>query len=539
MKQIIYLFLFVVLFAGMLPGCQKEEVVAPQAVNGLNAFPGKYRAKVEFQVPQESASGKVFYGNGKFQEFTIEDPAALQSIVVDGLSEGEQIIRVVTQNKQGVTSDPKGVKVTVYGENYQQDLINRTFVDQKTLSPSSIEMFFSETDKPDEIGVRVLFTNLSGAQDSVMMQSVHKSVVVNNIDLNETYYFYSVYKPSADFIDEFTAPPVDAKVVAMKKLEKEVWKIAQFSNENPTRKSSNIIDDDAATFWQSENGSAQNWIVVDMQSEKIYDGFHFVQAPDPGDVGFANGFQFETSNDNVSWKTVLEGKFKANGYKQTIRFNEPVTSRYFKISILNNYGDAPGAQMAEIDLFNDINVSGENGENLPVLKNAKQPFTGDNSDMASIVGAGRFQKVIDWTHSGNARISYDRNSEIFCVWSAPVWGIPLVTNGKIYQTITLLPGSYALNIDAGKATNSVCADMYGIVAAGTVLPDFSNVPSAPEVLGYRDLIANQLSMNVIPFTITQTSSITIGVVYNTHNIYSSHKIPWSEMKINSFEIQMK
>ncbi len=535
MKNITYLFSILFTSVMLCIGCTEEGINTPPVVGDLIAHSGKYRAKVEFQAPAESMSGKIFYGSGKFQEFTIDKVEATQTIIVEELPEGEVILRVVTLNNKGETSDPKGVKVTIYGENYQKDLINRKLLSQRTISPTSIEMFFDNRN-PDEVGVRVLYTNLSGVQDSVTMPGDHKSIVIDNIDLSETYYFYTVYKPTIDFIDEFAAPKIDAKEAAMKNFEKEIWTILTVSDEDPSRKASNIIDNEAATLWHSQNESMPHWIIVDMQSEKKFDGFHFVQAQEPGDTGFAKGFKFEISNDNENWTVISEGRFKANSHKQTFKFQESVVSRYFKISILDNHNEIAGAQIAEMDLFNDLNVSGINGENLPVLANSKQPFQGDGSDLFPLVGAGRFQKLTGWTHSNNAYISFDTSGGTFCVWSAAVWGLSLVTNGKIYQTCHILPGRYVLNIDVAHTTSPDCVDMYGVIATGTTMPDYSKVTSAPEVLGFSDLVANQKSVNTIPFTVEKASNVTIGVVYNTHDIFGATGIPWSDMNINGFEL---
>ena len=104
MKRIISVIFTVTLFAGSFSSCQKDEITAPPVVSELKAYPGKYRAKVEFMAPKESKTGKVFYGNGKCKEFTVDDPGTIQSMVVEDLSEGEQILRVVTFNVDGVSS---------------------------------------------------------------------------------------------------------------------------------------------------------------------------------------------------------------------------------------------------------------------------------------------------------------------------------------------------------------------------------------------------------------------------------------------------
>ncbi len=537
MKHITYLLLITLLLVGLFISCQTEEVSPPPVVSELKAYPGKYRVKVEFQAPKESKSGKVFYGNGKFNEFTIDHTETTQTLIVEELTEGEQIIRVVTFNDEGISSDPKGTKVTIYGNSFQSDLTNRMLVTQRTISPTSIEMIFGDKIRDEEVGVRIRFKNSSGEQDSVMMNSANNSIIIDNIDLSEIYYFCSVYKPSTDFIDEYVTSPINAKEAAMKKFEKEIWKITGSSDEGSGSNSGYIIDNDASTVWYSQNNSSPHWIKVDMQSEKIFEGFLFLQTEELTNTSFTKGFRLETSSDDENWEVAWEGNLKANSYRQKITFQERAVARYFKITVLNGYNSTTPSPIAEIDLFNELETSGTNGQALPALENAKFPFEGDGSDLFPAVGANRMQKVTKWIHNSNTYISFDSGN--FCVWSAAVWGVSLVSNGKIYQTLYFLPGSYVLNIDAGHTTNPACVDMYGIVAKGTTLPDYNTVTSATEVLGYSDLVAKQLSINSIPFTIEKASDITIGVVYNTHSIYEATGIPWSDMFIKGFELSTK
>jgi len=547
MKKITYLFLLIVLFAAVFAGCKEDETSASSVVGDFKTYPGKNRAKIEFNTPADAKSGKVFYGGGKFTVFSIDNAVATQSLIVDSLPEGKQTLRVVTFNAEGLISDPKGANVNVYGDNYQSALTNRQLIRQSTISPTSIEIFFGEA-KDGEVGVRVVFTNTLGVKDSLMMGSTLTSVVVSNIDLNKAYYYYSVFKPEPEAIDEFQTAQVDARNAAMLNFEKDVWTIAGFSDQEPGGDgkwalASYIIDNKVATFWHSQivDSYAQmpHWITVDMQSEKKFNGFCFIQTQEAGEQGLAKKFRFEVSDNNSTWTKVMEGEFTTSRYKQTFTFAEPVVGRYFKITILSGYNDAFWSQIAEIDLFNEVNVSGENGENPPgkiLLVNAEKPFQGDGSDLFPAVGAYRMQQLVGWTHNSNTNISFDTSTGVFTVFSASVWGCPDVTNGKIYQMVNLKPGSYTLNIDAGNATDPTCADVYGVVAKGETLPDYTAVTSASEVLGYSNLIVNQQKVNSISFTLTSSSSVTIGIVYNTHSIYNTLSIPWSSMLINGFEL---
>jgi len=534
-------FFGIMLIISSFSSCNDDDNLSgPDTVSDLIAYPGRNRVKLMFTAPVDATYGRVFYGKGNFYDFSIDRSEPNQSVMVEGLSEQEQIIRVVTYNADSITSDPKGVKTKIFGERYQGSLSNRTLISQSTLSPTSIDMMFGNA-KEDEVEVRVIYKNSSGQNDSTIVPPGQDIITIEDIDLSETYYYYTVYSPAPEAIDYFYTSHLDAKIAAMQNFEKEKWIIDDFSDENPGSDgvwglSTNIIDNDAKTSWHSMKGETPHFITVDMQSDKLMNGFYFVQTQDLNVMYLARKFKFETSIDNQNWTVAKEGEFANDRFRQSFEFAEQVAARYFRITILDSYEDDGYAHIAEIDLFNDENISGENGPREIPLVNASKPFRGDGSDLFPAVGAGRMQKVDGWTHNENAYISYDNG--IFSLWSAAVWGISDVSNGKIYQTLELQPGNYTLNIDAGHTTNDLCADVYGLVAVGDNLPDFPNVTISPAVLGYSDLVAHKESINAISFTLETSTMISLGVVYNTHSIYESLGIPWSDFIINGFSLAL-
>jgi hypothetical protein len=517
-----------------------ENLSGPATVSNLIAYPGRNRAKLEFTATDDATHGRIFYGKGDFYDFSIDRNDLNQSIMLEGLSEQEHIIRVVTFNNDSITSDPKGVKVKIFGEKYQGGLSNRTLNSQSTLSPTSINMMFGNA-KEDEVEVRVIYQNTSGQKDSSIVHREQNAITIEDIDLSESYYYYTVYSPVQESIDYFFTKNVDAKIAAMQNFEKENWKIDDFSDEDPGIDgiwglSTNIIDNDAKTSWHSMKDEMPHFISVDMQSSKLINGFYFVQTQDLNVNVLARKFKFETSIDNQNWTVAKEGNIANDRFRQIFEFAGQVEARYFRITILDNYEGVGYAHIAEIDLFNDENVSGENGPREIPLVNAKEPFEGDGSDLFPAVGAGRMQQIQGWTHNENAYISYDNGK--FTLWSSAVWGIADVRNGKIYQTLELQPGNYTLNIDAGHTTNDLCADVYGLIAIGENLPDFSNVTSSQSVLGVSDLVANKESINAISFTIETSTLISIGIVYNTHSIFETLGIPWSDFIIKGFSLAL-
>lgn len=537
MKRIIY-FVLSAMFLASAMGCQDDQDSTLSGVSSLKALPGHNRSLIEFAVPKGAVSGRVFYGSGKFQDFKIDPTAEYQKLMLENLAEGEQVVRVITYDASGKNSDPKGVKVAVYGDKYISNLEIRTLLTLVKLSPSSIQINFDENKREDESGVRVYFVNKSGDNDSVFIERSLNSVTVNNIDLDKPYYFSTVYKPEAACVDEFLTSRIDVKEASMKIFVKDSWTIAGVSGELTGKEGAKLFDDNILTDWQSKPTAMPQWIAVDMQLEKIFNGFSIVQSQDPKDVdNFCKDFRLEVSNDNSNWTKVMEGRMKACCYKQTFLLEKPVVARYYKITILNAYGaSTTSAQIAEIDLFNDLKTSGTNGNDIPSLKNVTMPFKGDGSDRVPNLGKGRFQKLAGWTHSDNIVTSLDNSSNLFEPWCAPVWGIAPVTNGKIYQSLDLMPGKYVLTVDVGKTSSTNSADMYGVIAAGTGLPDYEVVTTASQTLGQDKLFDHLGVPRNISFTVKKASKITFGTVFNLYNTYPGSGVPWSSMSIRGFKL---
>ena len=524
MKQIsTYLPLAFAALSLLAAACQKAEIPVPEPVTDLKAYPGLKRAKVEFSVPSDAVSAKVFHSSGKYVQTEIEDPSAVQSVIVEGLSAGENIIRVVTLNQEGRNSDPRGVKVQVYDESYGNSLENRELIDQIIGSSSSVEMYFSEAHE-NEVELRIEYTGSDGSAKSVSLTPEETFVNIEDINLSEDYFYYSAYKPTADFIDEYLTEPINARTAAMKNFDKGLWQVVGGAG-------AEAIDDDASTAWTAAEGAGAS-ITVDMQTEKIYNGFSIVQNGDMQTTTFASRMTFEASSDNADWQQISNPRLRLNGYRQTYEFEAPVTSRYFRITFTETHEAGKPVAVAELDLYNELRTSGDEGAQMPQFVNNVQPFATDGSDRCSAAGAGRFQQVTGWTHE-NADITAD--GARFCTWCCPPWGAPAIENGKVYQTFNLLPGVYGFKLDIGHTTDAAFVDMYGVIAEGTTLPDIDKLTSE-EVLAHDDVVAHQSSVYTIPFTVRESGNVSIGLVYNLYTS-TNGAAPWSDMYMNSFEIE--
>jgi hypothetical protein len=92
------------------------------------------------------------------------------------------------------------------------------------------------------------------------------------------------------------------------------------------------------------------------------------------------------------------------------------------------------------------------------------------------------------------------------------WGSSTqITNGKIYQTLSLPAGSYKFvvtvaNIDGNLATDNTTTAVYITVAVGDALPDITDISSALAMLQ----LSNVKGDLTVPFELTEVTKISLG-----------------------------
>ena len=143
---------------------------------------------------------------------------------------------------------------------------------------------------------------------------------------------------------------------------------------------------------------------------------------------------------------------------------------------------------------------------LVPLKNARIPFIASSR-------SGRWGNLAEWNandavknHGGYG--GWDEwNGNIFNVESG--WGSPAITNGKIWQTILLEPGSYTFEISDLRDTNiGASENTYLVANLGTDIPDISNLATA--LASAKVATGKPLIDLRVKFTLTQQSTVSVG-----------------------------
>lgn len=290
----------------------------------------------------------------------------------------------------------------------------------------------------------------------------------------------------------------------------------------------NLIDNEINTFWKTSDYPAS--VVIDFQKAMEFNEVIFNQVYGNATVGNTGYVNVEVSNDNENWTPAVPESFGLYnyGWRQHITLSQTENARYLRITVFNSYDSNP-ASLAEIDIAlkgtDHDYESSPTGYEYPILVNGGSEvswgyFYSDGSSRFEPYSdppdwVNRMQRVTGWIHNDAMNISCDKNSgNRMCYWAAPSWGCPHVANGKVYQKLNLLPGTYTFEI-GGCYTQTGGAEVYGVVAKGKSIPDFENVETGSLRYVAIDKQQDMGQAMYLQFTLDEPSEVCVGVVGKT------------------------
>jgi hypothetical protein len=342
MKKYLYIIGILLAVAG---GCEKNTAELPTA-DDLTAYAGKYRAKLEFAVPAGTTACKIFYNSGSVKELPVTDATIRQSEILEGMAEGEQVLRVVTLNAAGETSLPRGVKVNVYGDDYQRTLKSRTLLD-KVEGTNTFDLTF-EAASAGEIDMWVVYTNTSGGEDSVQVSPAATTAHITGIKTEEGFRYYSVFLPEPDALDEFRSATSRGGIKAPVTLVNAVRPFTTESTGHWWTDGERLMK---LIGWTHE-GSLISWTNRDNDNPE---GFISIFAHPP-----AGGF-LEWSTNNKVYQTVY---LDAGEYQLVFHVNMLQGGALSAYGVATTDAVLPNHDMAEYGVLGSVNLSDGITDNL-------------------------------------------------------------------------------------------------------------------------------------------------------------------------------
>lgn len=189
------------------------EIIYIAKPDSVHLFSGKERFKLEFWLSDPRATEMRVYWSQKKDSLIIPIPAernfedAISVIADNGIAEGQYSLILVTCDQLGNKSVNDEENVTVYGDIYQNAL-NARMVESVSASSGKVTITWGNCYSDDEIGIRVSYTDLSGAKQSVTYETatLEATSVITNVDVTKEITYTTMYLPEPTAIDIFYTP---------------------------------------------------------------------------------------------------------------------------------------------------------------------------------------------------------------------------------------------------------------------------------------------------------------------------------------------
>lgn len=203
------------------------EIVYPQKADLVKTYPGKNRIQLEWQiVDPKVTSCEVFYEQGGIQKSSsvavhgsgYENDVI--SVIIPNLDEMTNAFKIFSYDNLGHASIPVEAEETVYGENYERSLLNRTL--KSAVCKNGVLQMEWFNAIATGIGVNLEYTDVDGKSRTKKVENGETSTTISDIKVGEFLNYATMYKPVSNAIDTFYAQKVHILIEETPKTEKPV-----------------------------------------------------------------------------------------------------------------------------------------------------------------------------------------------------------------------------------------------------------------------------------------------------------------------------
>ncbi|WP_080903151.1 DUF4998 domain-containing protein [Parabacteroides sp. Marseille-P3160] len=197
------------------------EITYIGRLDSTNIFSGKERAIIRCWISDPRVKTLHLYWNYKGDSLIVSVPADKPLGALDvslgensPFPEGDYTFLIYSYDNRGHRSIVYETLVNIYGEKYEQTLVNRSInkvvanKETKTLS-----ITWSGSNSTSEVGVEIFYTTIDGKQVSTVWNVADLlETTIIAADLSKEISYQSLYKPNSEALDVFKAPRTVIKI---------------------------------------------------------------------------------------------------------------------------------------------------------------------------------------------------------------------------------------------------------------------------------------------------------------------------------------
>ncbi len=195
-----------------------ENRIYPQKPDSLKVYPGKNRALLEWiivdpkvttckvQYTQEGQKDSVFVPIDKQNNYTSDTIR----LIVEDLKETTCYFNIISYDDLDHSSLPVEVEKYVYGEKYQESLLNRLLKSRQLNNNDLVLKWYDASET--EVGIELNYKDISNNLKTIFVPDTITSTIISDFNVDYPLTFRTLHLPEPTAIDTFYSSVEEIKI---------------------------------------------------------------------------------------------------------------------------------------------------------------------------------------------------------------------------------------------------------------------------------------------------------------------------------------
>lgn len=329
--------------------------------DSVKIYPGKDRLKIRWLAISDPRIVRVkIYWNNRTDSTEVQVNRTVDidtvDVMLENMAEGDYSFDIITFDNKGNTSIPVNAVGKVFGDQYQQSLLNRTV--KSAINDGGLATLVLGQASEGAIFSEVQYADISGQLNTRNFPAKTDTIQLENFKAGTSVQYRTAFLPDSMSIDTFYTAYESVRVKgAPVEYSKLGWSItaSSFRAANPPEYA---IDNNPGSVWINDTGAGVGYpymLTVDMkQVAEPVDGFTFTQRTDKNGAITSPSIELceiEVSNDGQGWQSLGLFTLKEIPGSQYFDLPDSKSFRYFRTTFKSSYGNVPNGAIAEIGIY--------------------------------------------------------------------------------------------------------------------------------------------------------------------------------------------
>ncbi len=317
------------------PYLDEGETIYAAKIDSVATNAGKGRIQLEaFIRSQRIETVYIFWNDlADSTEIQVNNQTGIYHKMLENMVEKEYIFQFISTDKYGHRSLPFEVSGKVYGNRFQEALINRAIVSMTPVIHGNLTINWSAA-VDQGVGCNLVYMNVDGHKITKKVPMSETITTLNDFASGLKYQTLFVPEPTA--IDTFYTDFKAQKVLII--VDRSDWTATADSYEStgqlPNGAPEKTIDGDASTYWHTQHIGEMpgypHWLAYDMKKTVTVSVVELTSRSDQKQNDFTD-FTIQQSIDGSNWIDCESFKLADVVGVQTFNLQNPIKTRYIRV----------------------------------------------------------------------------------------------------------------------------------------------------------------------------------------------------------------